>query len=520
MSYYDFRSKFTPYLIVATRDEGFGSADIIFKSDVSSDNRLYRQESNQGNEIVGFEEIDEDFFGIHLTFSDVDEVIGEAEIASVSVGQACLFCFVSIGQKTFAYLFSRNTKLCFDDCLGKLKELDHQEDVGAGIEFLLRTFDDEHAAIYLRHAISTNRNDKFPKFATYIFLSSTDRLTLYQTVDFFRFGEVSVGEDGRIVVTHRTTLGKPDAIAIEKALGKLFPSASITVELSPNNVEIEPSKKSKMRPRTSIAKAKNVKARKRKNSIHSDQMSLYGPGFTGSDIATLRRKLGYSRPELAELIGISADRIRRWETKKSTQSIDFNSLKLDHLVEISQERSSKEARWLIRGGKSRARNTKKLLRLFSSNTELLAILEISKSVLATRFVAANPYSMMLSENSRYLELQSLSEAIFGERDDETNEIKYFSFPSEYIKSTYFGEQKYLMLRSTNSDDLRVLIISDEYRSDKHLWKSWFVTAFGDGFEEESLENIKVWPYSSFADASEAFICSSISNEEGLKRWLD
>lgn len=480
--------EYLPYATICDEVAGFNSGDVIFRNVVAPDNRLYRQMTDADNIITEFAAVDIGNAVVVIRFEDFLVVRGATVATKVTVGEPCLFCFATFGEPTVAFLFSDMIEIDFTDCLSFLVSRDLEDEIGIVIEFLLRAFSREKTAEFVRATALASSTKYFAKCAAYIFISSSDAMDIRQVVDFFRSGEINVDTEGNVEIQLCLSDSRVSTKTMRAELDLLFPNCEVQVDfisVTNQGPEVGETPRDQVKPESNTASSSRY--RKRRTDIKYP--NIYDEGMTGADLFSMRAKLGYSRPEFAELLDVSADRIRRWESRKRTKNIRFSSQKLDQLQKLATETQTRDTKWLLKGGKARNRNTKSILRTFNQNAELIIIFELSRSANGTTFVSINPYSGILGDRKDQQVLASLADAKFVYLDDE-NRVTYIKPLTEVMRSERYSNHRYLVAVADNRDALQVFMISRDVKSHNKLWESWYHAVFKNALSPEEIGKLR------------------------------
>ncbi|MEP5633924.1 MAG: hypothetical protein ABJP79_18760 [Tateyamaria sp.] len=350
------------------------------------DNALYVQVSNVEGGVIGFSVVDLDNFGSTLDFEECEMKFGDLPSTNVQIGDQALHCLISFDKRLTCLLFNRATVIedeYFCELVGYMGVELHS---ALGIDILLRRFSDAKAGEILRIEIERLPRGTIQKEIVYLFLCADQEVRSRELIHFRRFADVLLLRDGSLHVGLSADMELFSSSKLLRRLCNVFRPEEIT-DLRRSSVVASIGDTGETLQDSEKPKASQVSGwspRKRPNKVQLGD-------FSGEDIVRLRTRLGYSRSEFAHVLGVSENRIKRWETNFIDRPIGYSSTKLDKLMRERRKEKRSVGKWLIKGGKGRQRNAQKVLRFLEGKDEIRIFGSFSRQKKQLVYLAVNPY---------------------------------------------------------------------------------------------------------------------------------
>ena len=492
------------YCIASESLQCYQSADVIFKSSLAVDNQLYRQVTDAENTITDFVAVGDMFEVRHLSLHEFRECIDGLTSHERCIGENAVFCFCDTTSNSFVVLFDRASEQVLQRTSQLLHQLDHGRYIGAIIDFLRRTSNAKEAGAYLQNAILSADDPKFPKLATYMLLCSYCDFNARELASFYENAEVKIESEGKNKIVCTGELEKDEIPKFVDAIDRMFEQTKVAfIQRSP---ERPPKPASEPKTRTS---AKRSGVDPQPDHVTQSTLRSSPPNhrealskrllpatseITGAELRALRERMGHSRRDFADLLGVSADRIRRWETRRRLDRIGFSSPKLKQLQAFQLNPGRDTPGWDLVSGKSRKIGNNKRLRFLENKTWIQYFVEFSCAQDVFTFAQVNPFSeAFLDERYKHRLLEFLENwnigALYRNTPLQSKGPGNPEKPPFEILPIFPAKKEdvtYLVAATNTGETIRIIAFSADYSEWRSDAGNAFKSLFGKGQEIESL----------------------------------
>jgi len=457
---------FEVYKVAAPKSKAFAPCDVLFTSDDASDNQLYVQRTDGKHRVIEFEAFEVDDSSDYFSLDEFRCLRDENIEREISIGDLAIYCFADSENQNVAFVFNDLSEYDENQLKEDIIPIFSERNSGSILDFLQRIQKLETFPSIANCVDLSNYDPLFLKNVMHSFLCAIHPNEIKVGIDFYKNGKAYI--EGKILkIVFNSTIENEEFDQFRNDLSE-FQMLSI----SKQTVNASPEVKQEVQGDVFSPKGGSNKREKKETGQLVLKHVGFKKKFTGGDIFALRERYGYSRKALADYLGVSVARIRRWENKKVDEPIGYNSPKLLSIVQKPRKPRGVSIGgnfWDLVVGKNRRRRSKEVLRFFEANVDVWFAFEVVTSNLELTYNVLNPYSKSF-HNQQFIDAVSSIKVL--PKDDDIGRPDCL-----VLDHHLFTNIKYVAAISTEGDAVRVIGVSGDSSSNKGEWIKYFSKLF-------------------------------------------